>query len=327
MIILVGVTHILDLREKVRGLIVRERPAVVCVELDDSRLDHFSKRADGSFGDPASGPDGDLDGDPVDDPVGGPDIDPGHGTDVDPDIVMDPGIELGPGVEIDPVVDFDPLSELDSLVMEDGGRDGGGRDDGGRDDGGPEVDGPKVTGGDMIDMAVSLEETFARLFRTDPGSEMVGAILASRELGVPVLPIDVEMTEQFDRIQAAMAEGEAEGFMEEGRELEGLSREDLAQRLREYLEEGDAFLERSLAGYPALRRYLVDERDKHLADRILTISAGSSPTLAVLGDGHLRGVLKRLRRAIDDTGIRVIRLVELLTPREWNELLGEWDVD
>jgi pheromone shutdown protein TraB len=59
--------------------------------------------------------------------------------------------------------------------------------------------------------------------------------------------------------------------------------------------------------FPSLKKVLIDDRNRHMADGIRKIAEGSMDVVAVIGDGHIEGI----RTLIADLQVKVIRLKEL----------------
>ncbi len=77
--------------------------------------------------------------------------------------------------------------------------------------------------------------------------------------------------------------------------------------LRRYHQDERAALEEFAARLPTAKRILVDERDDHMAKRLRRLHEERGDVVAVVGDGHIEGLSKRLA----DESVEILRLKDL----------------
>jgi len=122
-----------------------------------------------------------------------------------------------------------------------------------------------------------------------PGAELLAAIEAADEAGVPVELIDRDVVITLRRAWSKM------GFREKFRVLDALLWQDDDEEdtsVEELLEDSDLMsnlMEEAREVAPAAGSVLIDERDAFLAGRLQQIR-GKGRVLAVVGAGHLSGV-------------------------------------
>ena len=129
-----------------------------------------------------------------------------------------------------------------------------------------------------------------------PGDEMLAAVAAAEEAGIPYSFCDREVQVTLKRAWAKS------GFWNKSKLLASLvdsafSNEKLSQEEVEKLKEKnelDSMMSELASFLPSVKAVLIDERDRFLASRIFL--AGESLVLAVVGAGHLDGVEAWLRR-------------------------------
>jgi pheromone shutdown-related protein TraB len=128
-----------------------------------------------------------------------------------------------------------------------------------------------------------------------PGAEMIAAVEMAEGEGIPVVLADRDIRVTLKRAMDSMS------FREKFRILLGflegvVDGQDIDQELVERLKEKDVLtelMEELAVQTPSIKRVLVDERDQHIADRIF--QAGGERVLAVVGAGHMEGIIRRLK--------------------------------
>jgi pheromone shutdown-related protein TraB len=128
-----------------------------------------------------------------------------------------------------------------------------------------------------------------------PGSELLAAAEAAKELGVPVELCDRDVRVTLRRAWGALSLWrKAEllsGLFAAGFETPELSEEELRRiRKKDVLNE---LMQQLGQAMPALKRVLIDERDAYLAHKIR--QSEGKRLVAVVGAGHVEGMLKALQ--------------------------------
>ena len=127
-----------------------------------------------------------------------------------------------------------------------------------------------------------------------PGSEMIGAIEASEDLGIPIALIDRDISTTLQRALNKM------GFIEKAKFMFGLiasvfgfgDEEDIDVEELKNPENLDDLMEMFKDEAPSVHEVLVHERDAYLAGRIMQIP--QDHVIAVVGAGHKPGIEKYL---------------------------------
>ncbi|GMO68678.1 MAG: TraB/GumN family protein [Treponemataceae bacterium] len=174
-------------------------------------------------------------------------------------------------------------------------------------------------------MANLVLSSFQRKMGSDvgvqPGEEMKAAITVSEELGIKSAMVDrpIKIT-----LQRAWAKNSFIGkckllamlfssafFSEEisGEEIENLKNtnemDSLMAQLSDYL--------------PTIKSVLIDERDKYLASKIW--QCDGNKTLAVLGAGHLNGVIEHLENIASGAETTDVSEIEIVPPKTFGTVL------
>ena len=143
-----------------------------------------------------------------------------------------------------------------------------------------------------------------------PGAELLAAIEAADEVGIPVELIDRDVVITLRRAWSKM------GFREKFRVLDALLWQDDDEEdasVEELLEDSDMMsnlMEEAREVAPAAGSVLIDERDAFLAGRLQQIR-GKGKVLAVVGAGHLSGVQHQLGEPAMETASRLAKLNEV----------------
>ena len=141
-----------------------------------------------------------------------------------------------------------------------------------------------------------------------PGAELLAAVNAAEESGIPVEMIDRDVVITLRRAWKKM------GMIEKWRVLNALlwEEEDEEVSIDEVLGDSDLLsnmMEEARELAPRAGEVLIDERDSFLAGRIQQIR-GKGRVLAVIGAGHLSGVVQNLGEPAMETTSRLAELSE-----------------
>jgi pheromone shutdown-related protein TraB len=155
-------------------------------------------------------------------------------------------------------------------------------------------------------LLASFQKRIADKLDIQPGAEMIQAIDSANEIDAHIVLADRDIRVTLSRIwratglwdkfkiifQLALSLGDVDEISEE--DIEKMKQEDMLQSL---LSE----VEKSL---PVLREILIDERDRYLAHKIRT--APGNKIVAVVGAGHVPGILKYWEEEIDTLTLETI---------------------
>ena len=128
-----------------------------------------------------------------------------------------------------------------------------------------------------------------------PGAELLAAVEISEESNIPVELVDRDVVSTLRRAWKRM------GFREKFRVLDALLIGDDEEEvdLDEVLEDTDLLsnlMEEARSVAPGAGEVLIDERDEYIAQRIKQIrSLRDGKVLAVVGAGHIEGIMENLR--------------------------------
>jgi len=162
-------------------------------------------------------------------------------------------------------------------------------------------------------MTVALLARFqartAEMFGTTVGDEMIAAVDAAKGLGVPHEFIDMDGYSVMQRLRREMTWKERFWAFIAAIGAQFISKKRIEKELKEYEENPEAYEEELEKRFPTFKRVLIDERNAYMAGRIAQSIQTHPQVMAVVGDGHVRGITAHL----DQWGLEheVIRLAEI----------------
>lgn len=153
-----------------------------------------------------------------------------------------------------------------------------------------------------------FQKRMARQFGTQVGEEMVAAAEAAGDVGAELALIDMEASRVFSELWRSMS------FREKLRLLTGsvagmlASKERVEKEIQRYEKHEEEFLAGLAEELPSVKRVLLDDRNRHMAERISSIASEHGSVVAVIGDGHVQGVIEALRpREVEALRLRDLR--------------------
>jgi pheromone shutdown-related protein TraB len=152
-----------------------------------------------------------------------------------------------------------------------------------------------------------------------PGAELLAAVNAAEDSGIPVEMIDRDVVVTLRRAWGKM------GMIEKWRILNALlwEEEDDEISIDEVLGDSDllsSMMEEARGIAPGAGEVLIDERDSFIAGRIQQIR-GMGKVLVVIGAGHLKGVVHNLDEPAMETTSRLAELGKEPPKSIWPRLL------
>ncbi|MDH7508826.1 MAG: TraB/GumN family protein [Methanomassiliicoccales archaeon] len=162
----------------------------------------------------------------------------------------------------------------------------------------------------MYRMLAEVQRRMAREFGGEVGMEMIAAAEAAIEVGAVVEFIDDDATAVFERLWKEMPVKEKVCLMFSAITGFFISKGRIEKELAMFEENGEDYLRSFGEQFPTIKRLLIDDRNRMMASRIEDAYSNYGEVVAVVGDGHIEGIMKLLNK----DGIKVFRLRDL---REW----------
>ncbi|MFO8109277.1 MAG: TraB/GumN family protein [Thermoplasmata archaeon] len=156
-----------------------------------------------------------------------------------------------------------------------------------------------------------------------PGSEMKVAVDMAREIGASVAFIDLPATYTFKRLMDAMTFKE-KVYLVFG-VLAGLfiGKKKIDEEMENFQENEESYMQVVEKNMPSIARVLIDERNTFMARNIVELERRFGDVVAIVGDGHARGLIKEL----EDKDLEVIRLKEMMKERGGDQVNFSFSYD
>ncbi len=161
-----------------------------------------------------------------------------------------------------------------------------------------------------LKMLARLQKRLGENYGVKAGEEMLTAVEAAKELHAPVFFVDDDAYLAVRKMFREMSLREKLRFFSALVPLPSLKRKtSLEREIRRYEEDEKTYMEQFSEFFPTAKRILIDERNIHMAERIIAVSERYGRTVAVLGDAHLSGISAILMGRGKD--VRSIRMKDL----------------
>ena len=166
----------------------------------------------------------------------------------------------------------------------------------------------------LLRLLASLQERLGEMLGAPPGSDMLAAGRTAQRLGARVALVDLPIGPTLQRAWQALGWHERLALARElapllvGADLlttrpatadNPIATGDFSRELAEFARR-----------FPSLQRELIDRRDRHMARRLVALLRDGQRVAAVVGEGHLAGLARRLDRGSPQV-VPLSRLLEL----------------
>ncbi|XRO77305.1 TraB family protein [Methanocaldococcus sp. 10A] len=148
-------------------------------------------------------------------------------------------------------------------------------------------------------------------FGIKPGSEMKKAIELASLYGIPIYLIDRDIDITLSRLMDKMSFKEKIKILWE---LLNSNEEDLEMNddlLKDMVENPEKFTKLLKEMSPTIYEVLVDERDRFMAKRLFELSKGKNSIVAVVGAGHVEGIVRYLKQLENGEDIDLMELIKV----------------
>lgn len=152
-----------------------------------------------------------------------------------------------------------------------------------------------------------FQKKMAEKFESEAGDEMLAAASAADEVGAKLALIDMDAQMMFARLWKRMSLKEKSNMVFGA--LIGLvsSKEAVEREVANYEAHDAEYISKLGEGFPTVKEVLIDDRNKYMATQLAKISESHANILAVVGDGHVPGILEALK----EHEIEAVRLKDL----------------
>ncbi len=152
-----------------------------------------------------------------------------------------------------------------------------------------------------------MQKSLAEMFGSEAGSEMLTAVNVAQVLGKRVAFIDMDSEKIVRSIRKNMGLWEKTKLYGSLVFAPFLGKKMSKKDVEKIIREEDKYIEEIRKKYPGLSKALFDDREEFMAQNLRALDRDDVKILAFVGDGHLKGLKKRL------PGARVVKLREMLT--------------
>ncbi len=171
----------------------------------------------------------------------------------------------------------------------------------------------RPSGGSVLYRTLAhFQRQIAAKYGSDVGEEMLVAYRTAKEMGIPVVLIDVDFMLTWERLRSSMRPSEIVRLLVSSLGALFIRKERIERELDRYQQDSVGLIEAIGKDFPSVKRVVVDERNTHMAHRLRELHEEYGDILAVVGDGHVAG----LRSLLEGIPLDVIRLWELRSTSE-----------
>ncbi|MGM0510424.1 MAG: TraB/GumN family protein [Thermoplasmatota archaeon] len=178
--------------------------------------------------------------------------------------------------------------------------------------------GEKGKGAPLIYRAMSLiQKRIAKKFEVKVGSEMLAAVDIAEKIGANVALIDMPSQIVFKKMLGQMSIKEKVYFF--FGTVAGLfaGKKKIEKEMDRYEKHSGDYMKVVEKEMPALSRVLIDDRNVHMAKNIKRLEERFGSVVAVVGDGHVPGLVKEIRgRRESGDDIEILRLKDIRKKKE-----------
>ncbi|WP_456372917.1 TraB family protein [Methanocaldococcus sp.] len=148
-------------------------------------------------------------------------------------------------------------------------------------------------------------------FGINPGSEMKKSIEIAQKNGIPIYLIDREIDITLSRLLDKMSFREKIKVLWDLLNTEKVDLELNENLLNEMVKNPEKFTKMLKDISPTIYEVLVDERDKYMAKELFELSKGKNSIVAVIGAGHVEGVIRYLKQLENGEDIDIYELTKV----------------
>jgi len=163
-----------------------------------------------------------------------------------------------------------------------------------------------------------FQKRMADKFDTEVGGEMLAAAAAAQEVGARVALIDMDAASVFANLWRKMSIRERLSLLTGAFAGLFISKKRVEEELEKFEAQEDQYIQILSQGFPTIKEVLIDDRNRFMSERLLALVKEHPSILAVVGDGHIPGLVQLL----SGTELEVVRLKDLLSEPKPNTKQG-----
>jgi len=162
-------------------------------------------------------------------------------------------------------------------------------------------------------MLAQFQESMAEQYGVNAGDEMLTSINYAQSHQLPVAFIDTNAQQLFIRMWNTMPFSEKFKLLFSGFAGFFVSKKRVEQELKNYQQNFDSYIQEIGKKFPTIKRTLIDERNEHMALKLVALHEKHQKIIACVGDGHVPGISALLQQK--QIPFETIRLQELQKPQ------------
>jgi pheromone shutdown protein TraB len=151
---------------------------------------------------------------------------------------------------------------------------------------------------------------------TQPGGELLAAIVAGKLLGADIICIDKDAEQTMREVEEEMSLCERARYSTSSVTDKLLLKSRADASRRDFVTDDEEYIRRMRKKYPTLVQKLIDERNVYMSEQIREASEKYNSIVVIVGDAHVRGICDLLAGAEIDK----IRLADMLNPESMNSI-------
>ena len=153
---------------------------------------------------------------------------------------------------------------------------------------------PRRRGWSVLGLLAQFQVRIADQYGVQVGDEMVAAARAAQEIGSEVVLIDEDSRVVLRRVWGEMSVRERIRLLTSALGAFFTRKEKVEAELQRFYRDEQSFLREFAAELPTAKRILIDERDAAMARTLRGLAESRGEVLAVVGEGHVDGLLRHL---------------------------------
>jgi len=161
--------------------------------------------------------------------------------------------------------------------------------------------------GVLYKLLAHFQRRMAREYGVEVGDEMLAAANAASEVGADVAFLDMDSATVLNNLWAKMTFEEKVKLLVSTIASLFMGKRQVEKELKRFSEDSKSYIDEFAQQFPSVKKALIDDRDKYIADSVRHLMARYQNIVAVVGDGHVDGI----RHHLSDLRPEVIRLQEL----------------
>ncbi|MBN2599931.1 MAG: TraB/GumN family protein [Candidatus Thermoplasmatota archaeon] len=158
-------------------------------------------------------------------------------------------------------------------------------------------------------MLARFQDSMAEQYGVNAGDEMLTAITYAQSHQLPVAFIDTDAQNLFIRMWKNMPFTEKLKLLFSGFAGLFVNKKNVEKELSRYQQNFDAYIEEIGKKFPTIKRTLIDDRNQHMVNNLITLNEKNQRIIVCIGDGHVPGISKLLQEK--QIPYETIRLQEL----------------